>query len=892
MSGSVRRHISKRVLKEETELPDETSQKIYWRRKGGDSHLNGSDDPNWSDLEANDAWNDSSELPFWEPLPEMSGAQMDDDINEDFNGISETMRPWGAGDSYSIRASPGFDGMVQRNYRWSQENNWRRSYRRRSRSRSRSRSWSWSHSPVRNFKQESYRWRDRSRSRPRVLSQPCTDFAAGRCRRGSQCRFFHQDNLKNRDWGYSEIDLVESWKSSQEYRGALRYASTEGYRNYPRDKVSHGYRYFYDGERNESLRKSSRSTNRYNDFLKGKFHTGSSRRYAHHGASGDGYDRRIRNAPFDYDRKREPHRSGDTLCKYFAMGYCRNGDYCRFFHDGPASSNSKRRSWDDRWGHDLNDEKKSWGGPKWNDTTVVSDIAKSTKWGDSDIGKMNFTDAMAAENSTCSRWGNESRSSSSPVWKNKAAERDEHHSSHWGSGSSGANIGVPESMVATNLSVKEEPPFTPGGSQPQILNGLSIAAREQNISQEASGLQFSDTFVHPTVSESSSVQQHFSQEGNNNAISASSNSHNDANSSGNNVHVVLVPGQSFKQDGDSLGSQPLPTVNETSQSQQTLSLNPSSGHTFDLNEPVQQIISALNPQSQIEVCQGESVKIPAMVESIVPRVTSGTSQNEATREQVTQITNLSVSAAQVFGNEQQLPHLYASLNPSTGMVPSLPNSGSVSPAADSKAVQFNRATWSQEQYKSVGDSIDSRKSGNSEQPPAFLSSPIGQRNQETPGPNFSEFNKSDHSEEEHQESSKLKRQEPIANSETRENSRTVSEECKQDQEIGHSENGDVDGRVEEGSRNKDEKDMLTFKIALAEFVKEILKPTWKEGRMSKEIHKTIVRKVVDKVIGTIQRAQIPKTKENIDHYLTCSRPKITKLVQAYVEIYPKSGSDA
>ncbi|KAI5057734.1 hypothetical protein GOP47_0027749 [Adiantum capillus-veneris] len=42
-----------------------------------------------------------------------------------------------------------------------------------------------------------------------------------------------------------------------------------------------------------------------------------------------------------------------------------------------------------------------------------------------------------------------------------------------------------------------------------------------------------------------------------------------------------------------------------------------------------------------------------------------------------------------------------------------------------------------------------------------------------------------------------------------------------------------------------------LKSALADYVKEILKPAWKEGTMSKEAFKSIVKKVVDKVIGTL-----------------------------------------
>ena len=34
-----------------------------------------------------------------------------------------------------------------------------------------------------------------------------------------------------------------------------------------------------------------------------------------------------------------------------------------------------------------------------------------------------------------------------------------------------------------------------------------------------------------------------------------------------------------------------------------------------------------------------------------------------------------------------------------------------------------------------------------------------------------------------------------------------------------------------------------FKFALVEFVKELLKPTWKDGQITKEDYKTIVKKI-------------------------------------------------
>ncbi|KAL0926708.1 hypothetical protein M5K25_002951 [Dendrobium thyrsiflorum] len=90
-------------------------------------------------------------------------------------------------------------------------------------------------------------------------------------------------------------------------------------------------------------------------------------------------------------------------------------------------------------------------------------------------------------------------------------------------------------------------------------------------------------------------------------------------------------------------------------------------------------------------------------------------------------------------------------------------------------------------------------------------------------------------------------------------------------------NGEVKGGM-------DDKGIRMFKIALAEFVKEIIKPVWKEGRLSKAAHNTVVKKVVDKVVG-VQGTNIPQTQERIDLYLSCAKGKLHKLVQDYLEMF-------
>lgn len=96
-----------------------------------------------------------------------------------------------------------------------------------------------------------------------------------------------------------------------------------------------------------------------------------------------------------------------------------------------------------------------------------------------------------------------------------------------------------------------------------------------------------------------------------------------------------------------------------------------------------------------------------------------------------------------------------------------------------------------------------------------------------------------------------------------------------EQQVGP--NGELNGRM-------DDKGIRMFKFAIAEFVKETIKPVWNEGRLSKEAHKTVVKKVVNKVVGVLG-TNIPQTQERIDQYLSYAKDKLHKLVQDYLEMF-------
>lgn len=92
---------------------------------------------------------------------------------------------------------------------------------------------------------------------------------------------------------------------------------------------------------------------------------------------------------------------------------------------------------------------------------------------------------------------------------------------------------------------------------------------------------------------------------------------------------------------------------------------------------------------------------------------------------------------------------------------------------------------------------------------------------------------------------------------------------------------DVDFQTD-GSVQKETKAVKIFRAALVDLVKELLKPFWHEGRLSKDAHIVIVKKSVDKVVSTLEAHQIPTTEDTAKQYVSSCRSKIAKLVNVSV----------
>ncbi|KAA3484231.1 zinc finger CCCH domain-containing protein 38-like [Gossypium australe] len=203
-----------------------------------------------------------------------------------------------------------------------------------------------------------------------------------------------------------------------------------------------------------------------------------------------------------------------------------------------------------------------------------------------------------------------------------------------------------------------------------------------------------------------------------------------------------------------------------------------------------------------------------------------------------------------------------------------------------------------EQYNPRSDSIDpAKKQDTNTEPLGFSVHPVSQESTadgklELLGKNFlpsslvggrndSDYH-NDHSSKRKSDfdSHKPNQLEPIASFElTKENGGIVqTKKAEAENKNGLLENTDANDRTEEGKKSKDSKGVRAFKFALVEFVKDLLKPTWKEGQICKEAYKIIVRKVVDKVTATMQGTNIPQTLEKINQYLSFLKPKLSKLV--------------
>ncbi|XP_027191714.1 zinc finger CCCH domain-containing protein 38 isoform X2 [Cicer arietinum] len=772
-------------------------------------------------LASNDMIKPRMEFLSKEPFSGGRGSNRDDVRNEDYRVFDATIAQ-GTDGSYDMDISPGFEEWKNRKHGQSAKDD----YGRRSRSHSRS--------PPRGFKYSAVD--ERNRTRAGRTAQPCRDFAVGNCRRGSHCHFLHHDN--------------QSYEDSRESRHR-----------------QDGPRYSNSRESGDYSLASQRSNEACINFAKGRCRTGESCKYVHHGNS-DGFDNKVSadesSRQREIDRRRSdnsfkqggqhyPNHSGNTPCKFFAFGNCRNGKDCRFSHDRQAftspigrlrddRSRSNQgedqvlgrpkisdsvipngRPRDDRWGSDgsMADVGKVWDGPKQNDLVAVSDTAKMVE--------DNKNGIIGAAEPGFIAW---------PM-----SDRRDH--------SFDKNIVHNESPFSID---KKE------GNCSKAENATDNILISQSV---GGGIWPGDETMSPDWNYGARSSSHVNDE------------------HGQNKQQV-APGQGLIQNSQNISASQV-----VGQSQTTVSIV----------TPRARIIESI--QNQEHSTEKNYIVEPNTMNASLSQISSRNTptQNVVSKEQLAQLSCLSASLAHILGTDQKLPQLHSTSN-SYDAKDTLFGS-KIEGSGDPVSLTFIKPdpAIGLKQYDTMCDSMGPKNTNASVVPPTFSPIKIPKNAVEIPpqlsnlGQSFDDSRKTAISEEPHVKNEHLFHLQLCENIKVQnETSKIVAEEKPSSQSENkitkeNSPLGNMDQNVgpEDAKKTKDAKGTRAFKISLVELIKELLKPTWKDGKITKEDYKAIVKKVTDKVTGTVQRVHIPQTQEKIDRYLSVSKPKLIKLVQAYVE---------
>ncbi|XP_073124474.1 zinc finger CCCH domain-containing protein 55-like [Henckelia pumila] len=844
---------------------------------------------------------DNSGRASWESNEEYPTVLMGDGFVKRRQDASEAKEIGGVS-RYFKNMSPGFDGMERRNCNNSFEDD--RSHSRRypargrspsrgrtsgrsrsrslsrgrgrerergrgwSRSRSRSndsaRGQSRSRSPIEDYRRQSYGWSDRTRG-PDKSSQNCRDFVAGSCRRGSQCRFLHPSNISHRDGDRLEDDPAESWRNKVDRIRTSKHAYSRGPEYEMHDDDSEPNR-----RKDEQFLTKNRDGFPCKDFIRGNCRWADSCRFSHHSASGESFGKSFNVRSFDKDSGHRSNQYEKPICKFFAAGKCDRNN-CRFSHEViNIGSLHDKSNWSD-------------------DVMRVSDAVNTVGWGEKNLADIKSTGDVSNEMGNGIE--NEDKTWGVLDWKERPSNREKRTSPPRECSSHDQDIGYTESLVKASVANKLEQ---------LILHNSQLQNQDEflNVQQENS-LQGHHSFsvkpLQQNASSTSHIQQQHPEMLHNDIVNQFVSGVLDGvKNSQKTTHTDFFSGQSLNEMGERMFLGHSSISNETIRGRNMLYPMLSNEVVADLNLPETKIAVPLNLQAEMQNHQ-KAIKSPKMSESKVlqffPNLLTSEHSTRATNtpvvipeQPVGHVTeNPATFLGHRFVNEQA--QAYQSIDPpnSSGVMPSFSDTWGHVPLVNTINAQMSPVAVSHDMFNPLENGTDAIELSNRCLVTGTEQNSQKHMKQSSP---LSVGMKVDNLGVNHREHVTLKQDEVTAKPENE----ALGEQSKEDKENKASETLDGHGKNEGGNATKDEKGMRLFKNSLVEFVKEILKPTWKEGRMSREAHKTVVKKVVDKVTGTIQADHVPKTQEKVEHYLSCSKPKITKLVQAYVERCRKTES--